>query len=93
MAERKPKSLSGPDAVAVARRQLPELLGRPVEAVLGMERNGGSEWTITVQVIELARIPNSTDVLGIYRATVDGDGELTGYRRIRRCNRSQADEE
>ena len=55
--------------------------------------NGSKEWTITVQVVELARIPNSTDVLGIYRATVDEEGELTGYRRIRRCHRSQADEE
>ena len=92
MAERK-KSLSGAEAVTLARRQLPELLGRPVEAVLGMERNGGKEWTVTLQVVELARIPNSTDVLGIYSATVDDEGELTSYRRVRRCHRSQADEE
>jgi hypothetical protein len=87
------RRLSGPDAVAKARSQLPELLGRPIEAVLGMERDGDGAWAITVQVIELARIPNSTDVLGIYRAMVDDDGNLTGYRRIRRSTRSQADEE
>src|SRR3954464_9447387 len=37
-----------------AREQMQALLGRPVEAVLGMDRDRGS-WILTVQVVELAR--------------------------------------
>jgi hypothetical protein len=76
--------------VARAREQLTELMGRPVEAVLGLEPDDDG-WVVTVQVVELARIPNSTDVLGEYAVTLDNDGDVTGYRRMRRYHRSQAD--
>jgi Gas vesicle synthesis protein GvpO len=86
-------SLTGRQAVREAREQLFELIGRPVEQVLAMERNDDGEWQVLVQVVELERIPNSTDVLGAYRVTLDGDGEVVGYRRVRRYVRSQADED
>lgn len=85
-------SFSGRDAVREAREQLAELIGRPVEQVLAMERDDDG-WQVTVQVVELERIPNSTDVLGCYRVDVDSGGEVVGYRRLRRYNRSQADED
>ena len=34
---------------------------------------------MTVEVVELERIPNTTDVLGVYEVTVDKNGDLTGY--------------
>ncbi len=83
--------ISGREAIRHARQQLEEMMGRPVEAVLGMTRDDDG-WTITVQVVELQRIPNSTDVLGSYDVAVDGDGEVVGYRRTKRYHRSQADE-
>ena len=64
--------------------------GRPIEAVLGLERDDDA-WVVIVQVVELARIPNSTDVLGDYAVTLDRDGEVVGYQRMRRYHRSQAD--
>jgi hypothetical protein len=85
--------LSAREAVKHVREEFPELLGRPVESVLGAERDEDDGWMVTVQVVELARIPNSTDVLGAYAVTLDSDGEITGYRRRRRFNRSQADED
>jgi hypothetical protein len=72
--------------------ELQELIGRPIEAVTGIEKNG-SEWTVIVEVVELERIPNTTDVLGVYEITVDKDGELTGTRRTRRFYRSEAGED
>jgi hypothetical protein len=87
------KGLSAREAVERVRKEFPTLLGRPVEAVLGVEREEDDGWMVTVQVVELARIPNSTDVLGAYAVTLDKDGEMTGYRRRRRYNRSQADED
>jgi hypothetical protein len=87
------KGLSAREAVERVRKDFPELLGRPVETVLGVQRDEDSSWLVTVQVVELARIPNSTDVLGAYAVTLDEDGEMTGYRRRRRYTRSQADED
>ena len=75
-----------------AVRELQGLIGRPVEAVTGIEKNG-SEWNVTVEVVELERIPNTTDVLGVYEVTVDKNGELTGTRRTRRFYRSEAGED
>ena len=86
--------LSARQAIEHVRDEFPALLGRPIESVLGVERSdddGG--WMVTVQVVELERIPRSTDVLGAYAVELDKDGELLGYRRRRRFNRSQADED
>jgi Gas vesicle synthesis protein GvpO len=84
--------LSGREVIARVRRELPELMGQPIESVLGLERDDGG-WSVTVQVVELARIPHSTDVLGAYAVTVDSEGELIGWRRKRRYHRNQADED
>jgi hypothetical protein len=72
--------------------QVQELIGRPVEAVTGMEKNG-SEWNVSVEVVELARIPNTTDVIGKYEVTVDKNGDVTSARRTRRYYRSEAGED
>lgn len=85
--------LSGREAIERVRSELPQLLGRPIESVLGLERDDDHGWRLTVQVVELARIPHSTDVLGAYAVTLDSDGELVGYRRQRRYHRNQAEED
>ena len=85
--------LSAKEAIQRVRSELPQLLGRPVESVLGVQRDDDELWQVTVQVVELARIPNSTDVLGAYRVTLDEDGELAGYQRQRRYTRGQADDD
>jgi Gas vesicle synthesis protein GvpO len=86
--------MSGREAIERVRRDLPQLLGRPIEAVLGLERDEeDSRWKVTVQVVELSRIPSTTDVLGSYEVALDEDGEVVGYRRNRRYHRNQTDEE
>lgn len=87
------QGLSGREAIERVRSDLPGLLGRPIESVLGLERDEDSGWRLTVAVVELARIPHSTDVLGAYAVTLDRDGELVGYRRQRRYHRNQAEED
>jgi len=87
------RALSGREVVQRVRRDLPQLLGRPIESILGLERDDGDGWSVTVQVVELSRIPHSTDVLGSYSVTLDRDGELTGYSRRRRYYRNQTDED
>jgi Gas vesicle synthesis protein GvpO len=86
-------SMSAREAVERAREEFPDLAGRPIETVLGVERDDDEGWKVAVQVVELARIPNTTDLLGAYEVKLDDDGELTGYRRLRRYARGQADED
>ena len=44
----------------------------------GVGRRG---WQVTVDVLELARVPNTTDVIGAYVVQLDEAGGLRGYRR------------
>jgi hypothetical protein len=87
------KRLSPPQVVGRAREQMEELFGKPVESVSGFghpEDNGGG-WTVTLELLELPRIPDTTSLLGTYEATLDGDGNLVDARRIRRYPRNQYD--
>jgi len=89
------KKLSLPQLVGRAREQVEELFGKPVEAVSGFEQtNGdgdGDGWTVTLELLELERIPDTTSLLGSYEATLDGDGNLLGAHRTRRYPRNQSD--
>ena len=85
--------LSGREAIARVRADLPELLGLQVDSILGLDAADGKGWTVTAQVVELSRIPRSTDVLGAYEVTIDHHGELIGARRQRRYYRNQADQD
>ena len=49
----------------------------------------GELWQLTVDVLEIARIPNTTDVMGSYAVQLDERGTLRGYRRTRRFPRGQ----
>jgi hypothetical protein len=72
-----------------ARAQLAELTGRMPESVLGLRKDDDG-WKVTIEIVELSRVPNSTDLLGCYVVTLDDDGELVGYERVRRYQRGQA---
>ncbi len=92
MAETK-KKMSLPELVGRAREQIEELFEKPVESVSGFEQtNGdGQGWTVTLELLELPRIPDTTSLLGTYEATLDGDGNLVGAHRTRRYPRNQYD--
>ena len=77
--------------VASAREALAALLGKEPESVSGLDRNGDG-WLVTLEVVELQRIPESTDVLASYELELDGDRKLVRYQRGRRYHRSQADD-
>jgi hypothetical protein len=68
---------------AEASRQLLELTGKEPEGISGLRRSDDG-WIVEVEVLELRRIPNTTDVLATYEVEVDSDGELLEYRRAHR---------
>jgi hypothetical protein len=69
-----------------AAQQLLELTGKSPEGIIGLEKND-SGWRVQVEVVEVRRIPNTTDVLALYEIDADDKGNLQGYRRIRRYAR------
>jgi hypothetical protein len=79
------------DVLARARDEMQSLTGRPIDGVSGV-RHGEDGWEITLELVELERIPNSTSVLGTYEVLVDGDGSVIEYRRTGRYYRNQATE-
>ncbi|WP_198664219.1 gas vesicle protein GvpO [Jiangella endophytica] len=77
---------------ARAAEELAALSGRTAEAVTGIHRTDDG-WRVRVEVLELERVPRSTDVLAEYAVDLDGDGDLTGYRRARRYSRGASRED
>ena len=87
--------LTLPQLVGRAREQMEELFGKPVESVSGLEETNGdgkdNGWAVTLELLELPRIPDTTSLLGTYEATLDADGNLLGAKRVRRYPRNQID--
>jgi hypothetical protein len=75
-----------------AARQLHQLTGREIEGVTGLEKTDDG-WRVQVEVLEVRRIPNTTDVLALYEVDVDSDGDLVGYHRLNRYVRGAPREE
>jgi hypothetical protein len=82
--------LSASELAQAAVSTVEELTGNTPEAVTGLEWDG-EFWQVTVDVLELARIPNTTDVLASYVVQLDEVGTLRGYRRTGRFQRGQVD--
>jgi hypothetical protein len=82
--------LSAAELSRAALATVRELTGYRPEAVTALEWDG-ELWQITVDALELSRIPNTTDVLGQYVVRLDEEGTLRGYHRERRFQRSDAE--
>jgi Gas vesicle synthesis protein GvpO len=74
-----------------AREQVVELLGSEAESISGIERANGS-WSVAVEVVDLHRIPDTTDVFSSYEVVLDDDGNLVSLSRKRRYRRGQVEE-
>jgi hypothetical protein len=98
-AEREPDRVesaepASPDAVRShvreAKSLLRELLGFDAESVSSVHRTT-SGWKVGLVVVEVRRIPDSTDILATYEVQFDEDGRVLGIERTRRYHRSEAD--
>ena len=83
--------LSAADLSRAALKMVQDLTGYKAEAVTGLEWDG-DKWDVTVEVLELTRVPNTTDVIGTYEVQIDERGTLRGYRRSGRHYRGQVDQ-
>jgi hypothetical protein len=88
-----PRPIAAGDALQIverARRQLRDLRGADAESVSSI-RHSSDGWRIGLEVVEVRRIPESTDVLGTYEVTLDDDGNLITFERTARYYRSEAE--
>jgi hypothetical protein len=63
-----------------------DLIGRPLDGIVEIERNEG-DWRALVEIIERSSVPDTQDIIGRYALDLDGNGEITGYRRLERYRR------
>jgi hypothetical protein len=76
-----------------ARRQVSAMTGLQSGTVTGLDRAGDDRWVVTVEVLELERIPNTMDVMATFEVTLSEDGAVVGLCRSGRHRRSQTDQE
>lgn len=76
------------DIAERAKAELSRITGLTADHVSGV-RNDADGWRVTVDLIELKRIPASTDVLAAYAAVYTLNGSLLSYQRTRRYYRDQ----
>jgi hypothetical protein len=91
-ASRREGRLTGSQAAVLGAQQLVELTGKDFEGIVGFSKDDEG-WLVQVEVVELRRVPDSTDVLAIYEVLVDGEGDLAGYRRLERYARGSTAED
>lgn len=80
------------EVVHGAMKQLGDMTGLAGDNVSNLTKVDGG-WHLVVNMIELKRIPPSTDMLASFDVSVDGKGNITNYQRSRRYLRDQILEE
>lgn len=83
--------LTGPEIAQQAKEQLAQLTGLKPETVSALIK-AEDGWHVTVDLIELKRIPEATDVLGSYEVVLDDAGNMIRYQRTKRYHRGQVTE-
>jgi len=83
--------MQGTDIARQAKEQLAQLTGLKPETVSGLTKDEEG-WHVAVDLIELKRIPEATDVLATYETLLDDEGNLIRYQRTRRYYRSEVTE-
>ena len=79
--------------VQFARRAMDTLadrVGCPAEGITGIRRNDGG-WIVEVEVLEVERVPETSDVLATYEVEIDNGGEIIEFHRLRRYLRNQTE--
>jgi hypothetical protein len=82
---------SAEEAAHRAASSLSRLIGHPAEGSSEVGRGEDKNWRVCVDVVEVARIPDTTSLMATYEVNLDEHGDLLGYRRLRRYHRGTAD--
>ncbi|MFE7858865.1 gas vesicle protein [Streptomyces sp. NPDC057403] len=80
------------EAARCAAEELTELIRHRLEGVSAVCRGEDGGWIVDVDVLEVARIPDTTSLLATYQVELDSAGELVQYRRTARYRRGAQDQ-
>ncbi len=84
--------VTGAQIVQLAKDQMMQLTVYKPETVSKLLKVDDS-WHVTVDMVEMKRIPASTDILAAYDMVLDCDGKVLSYVRTRRYSRGQPEQE
>lgn len=82
----------GMEAARLAAENVLQLTGRCPENVVSVVREDDG-WQVGVEVMELHRIPETTDIMAVYEVILDANGDLIRCERGQRYHRAQVEEE
>ena len=69
-----------------AKEQIAQVTGfEPVAVVASFRDEEG--WHVTMDMLEMTRIPESSDLLGVYEAVLDEEGNMVSFDRKMTHNR------
>ncbi|MEV6839725.1 gas vesicle protein [Streptomyces sp. NPDC051133] len=89
----RPRAVRGAkDAAERAADGLAQLVTHRLEGVSAVCRSEDDGWIVDIDVLELARIPDTTSLLATYQVELDANGELLQYRRTARYRRGAQDQ-
>lgn len=77
-------------AVRRAREEFQDLTEMPVERVTAVQRTDQG-WLVVLEGLELRRIPETMDVLGVYEVELSARGQVAGWRLVGRHHRGQVE--
>ncbi|MDP4013261.1 MAG: gas vesicle protein GvpO [Candidatus Nanopelagicales bacterium] len=69
------------DIVKKAREELGVITGSVVEKVSGLEPTDDG-WSMRIELIEVQRVPDTQDLLGMYEVQLDAKGGLKSFERV-----------
>ena len=85
-----PLSVTVQEAATIAVQCLEDLTYKTSNGAVAVIPNDEG-WTVSVEVVEVRRVPPATDILGLYEVEVGPRGFVRSYRRIRRYRRGDKD--
>ena len=80
------------ELLGLARQQVADVTGHDVETISGFQRSKNNGWLVTVEVLELQRVPNTMDLLATYAVKLSEDGDVLELERRRRYHRAAVDD-
>ncbi len=85
-------ALAMTDVAERAKRQLAEVTGFQEGPAVASYRDAKG-WHVSVDMLEMARLPDSTDLLGTYVVELDQEGSMVRFEKKRSRLRGQPYEE
>ncbi len=80
--------MDGQQIAQRAKEQMSEITGKKADTISGLTQDEQG-WHVSVDLVEMRRIPESSDMLATYEVLLDGDGHMLEYKRTRRYLRNE----